>query len=299
MEHLLHVQREEEEHREDGGAEQEPDHVRACERSVPEDPQRHQRRLGARLDHEEDGDQRCGSEQEADRRSRSPVMLVGRHDRIDEQRQTRGDGDGSGDVEPPVAEVGTRLLQQHRREHHRRRADRHVDEEDPRPAEVARQHSAREDADCRAGAGDRAPDAERRVPLLALGEGRREDREGGGRDDRGAESLHGAGRDQRSLRVREPAGERGDREQRHADDEQLPPAKQVRDAAAEQQEPAERKGVCRDHPLQVRLREVEVRLDRRERDVHDRDVDDDHEGCDGQKREREPLAVRRVRGHPD
>ena len=55
-----------------------------------------------------------------------------------------------------------------RRERERERADRHVDEEDPLPAEVLRQHAAGEHADRGARAADRAPDAERLVALRPL-----------------------------------------------------------------------------------------------------------------------------------
>jgi hypothetical protein len=61
-------------------------------------------------------------------------------------------------------------------------------------------------------------------------------------------------------------------------------------ASAQQQEAAEDECVGADHPLQVRVGEAEVGLDRRERDVHDRDVEDDHELDDAQQRERQPLG---------
>src|ERR671932_413442 len=70
-----------------------------------------------------------------------------------------------------------------------RRADGDVDEEDPLPAERVGEHAAEQDAGRRAEAADRAPDAERDVALAALGERRGEDRQRGGRDDRGAEAL--------------------------------------------------------------------------------------------------------------
>ena len=60
-------------------------------------------------------------------------------------------------------------------------------------------------------------------------------------------------------------------------------------AAAEQERAAEEDGVRRDHPLQARLREVEIRLDRRQGDVHDRDVEDDHELCGDDHRESQPA----------
>ena len=156
-------------------------------------------------------------------------------------------------------------------------ADRDVDEEDPRPAERVGEDAAEQHAGRGAEAADRAPDAERDVPLAALGEGRREDRERRRRDHRRAEALERARRDQRRLRPGEAGEQRGEREHDEADQEQAPPPEQVGRAPAEQQEAAEDERVRADHPLQVLLREPEVDLDRGQRDVHDRDVQDDHE----------------------
>ena len=66
----------------------------------------------------------------------------------------------------------------------------------------------------------------------------------------------------------------------------------VRRAAAEQQEAAEHERVGGDHPLQVRLRDVEIQLDRGKCDVHDRDVEHDHELDRAEKRESEPFHPR-------
>ena len=75
-----------------------------------------------------------------------------------------------------------------------------------------------------------------------------------------------------------------------ADDEDAPAAEQVRRAAAEQQEAAEHERVRVDDPLQAALGEAEVALDRRQRDVHDRGVEHDHELRDREHRERLPAA---------
>ena len=60
-------------------------------------------------------------------------------------------------------------------------------------------------------------------------------------------------------------------------DEEPAASEQVGEPAAEQEHAAEEDRVGGDHPLQVLLAEVEVGLDRRKRDVHDRHVQDDHE----------------------
>ena len=52
-----------------------------------------------------------------------------------------------------------------------------------------------------------------------------------------------------------------------------------------------------DHPLQVRLRHVQVRLDRRQRDVHHRRVENDHELREADEAENEP-GIRVASGTP-
>ena len=75
----------------------------------------------------------------------------------------------------------------------------------------------------------------------------------------------------------EPGQERGAGEDDQPDDEHAPAADDVGDPPAEQQEAAEEERVGAHDPLQVLLREPEVGLDGRQGDVHDRDVEHDHE----------------------
>ena len=137
------------------------------------------------------------------------------------------------------------------REHEGRDPDRDVDEEDPRPGEEVGEDAAEQQADGAAARGDRAPDAHRLRPLLALREGRRHDRERGRRDERGAEALEPAREDQELGRGREPVQERGDGEDDDAGEEEPLPAEQVAGAAAEEQEAAEDQRVRVDDPLQL------------------------------------------------
>ena len=75
------------------------------------------------------------------------------------------------------------------RQHERGDPDRDVDEEDPRPRERLVEDAAEEQPDRAAADRDRGPDAERLRALGAFREGRRDDRERGRRDERGAEAL--------------------------------------------------------------------------------------------------------------
>ena len=71
---------------------------------------------------------------------------------------------------------------------------------------------------------------------------------------------------------------------------------QVAEPAAEQQEPAEGEHVGVHHPGERGLREAQIRPDRREGDVHDRRVEDDHQVPAAEHEERNPAhAVRQVR----
>ena len=115
-----------------------------------------------------------------------------------------------------------------------------------------------------------------------------QDRQGGRREQRSAEALEGAERDQRALRPGEPVEERAHREEHEARDEQAPTTEEIGEPAAQQEHAAEEDGVGGDHPLQAFLAEVEAGLDRRQGDVHDRDVEDDHELGDDDGREADP-----------
>ena len=189
-----------------------------------------------------------------------------------------------------ASDLDAALVDERKRQCEYRDPYRDVDEEDPLPAQVLREDPAHEDADRGAAATDGSPDAERLVPLGSFGEEGRDNGESGRRDDGGAETLHGARGDQDTFRVRQAAEQGGRREDRHPDHEDAPAPEQVGRPSREEQEAAEGDRVGADHPLQVLPREVECLADRRQRDVHDRDVEDRHEEGDADKREGLPPA---------
>jgi hypothetical protein len=212
--------------------------------------------------------------------------------RVDEQHQAAGDRGGAGRVEVPVVEVCLALAQQERRESENSDACRNIDEEDPRPAERARERPAEQHAGGTAAPGCGAPDAEREISLASLAEGCGEDRECGGREQRGAEPLQRTESDQRSFRPREAVEQRAGRKQDHSCDEQSPAPKEVGEPAAEQEDAAEEDRVGGDHPLEALLAEVEVGLDRGKRNVHDGDIENDHElGRDDHGERKPALSV--------
>jgi hypothetical protein len=130
-------------------------------------------------------------------------------------------------------------------------------------------------------------------------ERRHQDREGGGGKQRAAEPLQGTERNQRGRGPREAAKQRAAGKQTNTGHEDTAAAEHVCEPAAEQQSSAEEDRVCSDDPLQALLREVEVGLDRRQRHVHDRDVEDHHELRKDDEHERSPMPALsdfRVRG---
>jgi hypothetical protein len=104
-------------------------------------------------------------------------------------------------------------------------------------------------------------------------EGGGQDRERGRQHHRRPDPLYETRADQHRRVACEPAGERGEREQRHAGDQDAAAAEQVGGAAAEQHEAAVGEQVTAQHPLQALHREVQVVPDRRQGDVDDRGVD--------------------------
>jgi hypothetical protein len=113
-------------------------------------------------------------------------------------------------------------------------------------------------------------------------------------DERGAEALHRARRDEPDVGLREPAEQRREREEDQAADEHPPAPEEVGHAAAEEEEAAEGQRVGVDDPREVVLVEVERLADRRQRDVDDRGVEDDDELRQGEQGEGEVL---RAGGH--
>ena len=170
-------------------------------------------------------------------------------------------------------------------------ADRQVDEEDPVPADRLGQDAAGEQADRRARGRDEAVDADRLRLLGGLREHRHdhpEDHRGGHRP---ADALDEARGHQHLLALGQPARERRDGEDGEAGEEQAAAAEQVAETTGEQQQAAEGDQVGVDDPREARLGEAEVALDRGQRHVHDRRVEDDHEHSGAQHDERGPAVT--------
>ncbi len=227
-----------------------------------------------------------------------PADLVPVHDRVDGEHERDRDQHRAGHVQAPVGREALRRRQQAERECDNGHTDRHVDEEDPVPVEQVGEDAAQDDAD-RAASGRDEPDHAHRLGAVGrLGEERHGQRERDGGDDRAAEPLNRASADEEPLRRREPARERRGGEERDPDDEELAVPVEVAEPPAEEQEAPEREQVGVDDPRERALGESEVLADRRQRDVHDRRVEDDHQVSRAEDEEGKPARAA-VEGHSE
>jgi len=170
-------------------------------------------------------------------------------------------------------------------------ADGDVEEKDVLPPDIGGEDAAGEEPNRPAQRAHPAPDAQRLVAFGPLGEHVHHDRQRGGEHERRPESLHPPHHDQERVRGGETATERGAGEDDQAGHEEAAPAEQVSSAATKEQEAGEGQPVGGDHPLQVRLGEVELTADGRQGDVDDREIHDgDDVGHDQQGKGSPALA---------
>ena len=169
-------------------------------------------------------------------------------------------------------------------------ADRHVDPEHGRPREVLGQKPAGERADRETEARDAGPDPDRLRELLARERGH-QDRQRERVQERAADALHGPEADQLGVGLRQGARRRREREHEQADLEDALAPEPVAQLAAEQDQGGEHQDVGVHRPLQVLRGGLQLLLDRRQRHVHDRVVEHDHEQGEAHRKQRPPLVV--------
>ncbi len=154
-----------------------------------------------------------------------------------------------------------------------------------------RQRAPGEQPDRAAPGGDERVQAHRLRLLGFLGELRDDDREDHRRGHRAADPLHEATGDQHRLAVRDAAEHRGGSEQDQPGEEDFLAADQIAHPSSEQQEAAEGDQIRVDHPREVALGEVQVVLDRGQRDVDDRRVEHHHQLAEAQHSQCDPAAA--------
>jgi len=135
-----------------------------------------------------------------------------------------------------------------------------------------------------------AVQAERGGPLLARRELGCHDRHDLRHHDAGEATLHDPGTDQHSGGERRPGHDRGDRETRDAEHEDLPSPDDVAEPASGHQHQCEGERVTGHDPLTHRVGGMEIALDLGQRHVDDGHVDEVHERGEQHDEEGEPAA---------
>ena len=291
----LEVLRHEEEEADQHGVEQKTRGVGARAPAVREQPQGHQRLLCARLIGDEERQQRHAGRQRRDGRSGGPPGVGGVHDPEHQRSGPERGTQRAGHVEPGGVALG--LCQHARGGQDRRQPDGHVEKEAPAPRQRAGQHTAGDQAERRADAGQRAVGRHRARPLRALGKARRQQRQRRRRQRRGSDPLHRSGGDHPARRLRQADQQRRDGEQPDAQHERPPSAEQVAGTRSEQQQAAERQRVGVLRPGQARGREAEVAMDGRQRRHQDRDVEQNQQVAGEDHREHHAALLGRA-AHP-
>ncbi len=215
------------------------------------------------VEHEQD-DKRKGACELPESPGSAPADAGGVHQDVDQEKHAARDEASADRVEVPQR----RRLRPFRIDEPERRGkddryDREVDEENPPPARLGREHAAEDHSGGARQGANTTPGAKRFDPIAAGVKGRRQDGKRRGRHHRRANTLNQPTPDQHPFASGQTAHERRDPEQRRPRDKQAPPAEQISRAAAEQQEPAVGEQVRARDPLQALDREAQMSPDLR------------------------------------
>ena len=249
-EDVLHVDRHEEEDAEHGERHEQRDDVRPGEGRVAEEREVEHRRALVHLEQDEGGHGNGGDDEEPDDHRVGPAVRVGLDQREREREERDARRQETGDVEPLVGRGVARLPDHEPADDQAEDADGDVHEEDPAPVDVLGDEPADERADREGHRGDAGPDADRH-PALVRRERRRDDRERRGQHQRGADALRRARADQHLAGGGEPAGERGEREDGEAEQEDAFAAEEVGQLPAREHQHREGEGVRVHRPLEL------------------------------------------------
>ena len=169
----------------------------------------------------------------------------------------------------------------------------HVDEERGAPRERVDEDAADERPENRRPRGGGRPDPEGAALLLA-GEGRGDERERAGNENRARRALEDPRGDEELHVRRDPAQDAYEAEADEADEEQSAPSVEIRKRAREDEERGQREEVA---VVDVRLsledaedRRRQLAPDPRERDVHNGRVDEHDRRAKDRRDERPPFA---------
>ena len=166
---VLHVQREEEEHREHGEADDEGDDVGAEERARAEEAEVDHRHGAPALDDREGGQADDGDGEHGELARRAPAPFVA----LDEREHERGEADRerehAGHVDGALDGLVARLAHGEQRDDDGADGDGKVEEEDRLPADALDEKAADDGADGERHGGNAGPRADRLAALLAAG----------------------------------------------------------------------------------------------------------------------------------
>ena len=289
---VLHVQGQREEVGEHHEGDDESDDVGAEVRARAEEAEVDDRRATARLDHQERRQRREREREQADHARGAPAPRVALHERDHERGEAQRERRHARDVDLADGRLIARLARGEQRHRDRPDRDGDVEDEDRLPAHFLHEQPAHDRPDRERHRRDPRPRADR-APALVRVERVRDDREGRRHHEAGPDALHRAEGDQPGVAPRQRDQEAREPEHRHAEQEHAPAPEQVAEAPARHQHHRERERVGVDRPLERGRARVQAALDRRQRDVHDRVVEHDHEQADRHCNERPPLAVLR------
>ena len=175
--------------------------------------------------------------------------------------------------------------------------DHNVDVETPAPGENFGEQAAQQQPDRGATARDRAEDAKRLRPVGSAGESDGQQGQSRGCEQRTEGALQRPRPDEHRKGLRQAPERRCTGEADQAGDEGPLAPEQITELAAEQQQAAKGERIGRDDPLPAVGGETEVPLRRRQRDVHDRRVQHDHQLGDAEQGEDRPAVWLRSRHH--
>ena len=248
--------------------------------------------LDAGLERDERRHQHGGERAHAEHVRRRPAVGGRLDDRVDRAHQRGGDEQRAEPVHPVLEPEPAVGAHDRAAERERRDADREVDEEHPVPAQRLGEQAAGEQAERAAGDRDEHVRAHRPGALRGLRELGDDDRQDHRRLGGGADALQQAGGDQRALasgRCRTAATRRV-KTTRPARNTRLRPMRSPRRPARSSRLPKVTRKALTTH---VRFAWLKPRslLDRGQRDVHDRHVEDDHQLREADDDQRGPAAA--------
>jgi hypothetical protein len=174
VEHGLHVQSQEEEHREEAGRRHQLCRVGDGHSLDPQDRQRHEWVGRPQLVDDERGQRNAGEREASDRACRAPADVRCLHERVDQQQHPAGDEERAERVEVREPGRSTLTLEQREGADESDGGEGDVHEQHPAPSRSLGQETTEEDSGGTAKTRDGRPGAEGGIPLAARAEDRRQ-----------------------------------------------------------------------------------------------------------------------------